>query len=334
EQTSPVGWRLAPPGEDTAEIASASVRYMRLCGQAAIAPEAAFPPLRALGATLSPDDWRQVAHRAANEGMTPLVYQYTVQAGLLQALPPEVAQAIGDGYRQTLVTNLGLLGEMRSLLAALDARGITIIPLKGLSLATRYYQRMELRPTSDIDLLAQRRDVPHSDQALRALGYAASHTRAVHGDRDMDYDTLLHGDLGYLSPKGTRIELHWELTHRPTYRFGLDVDQVWSRARMVEVAGKPVMGLSPSDELRFLCVHCTAGHQVTPASPRLIWLVDIALLARALPANWDWPAFMRETIALRLATPVYLALSLAHSCLNLEPPADLSALWDACLTPQ
>jgi hypothetical protein len=326
-ESASLAQRLGVP-DWQAEEARASVRFVRLCGQAAIYPRAASA-VKAAGAALDPNEWRQVVHIAANEGMAPLVYLQAASAGLLQVAPPEMGAALADSYRQTLVTNRSLMKDLHALLTEFDARGIEVIPLKGLSLAARYYEQLALRPTSDIDLLVRRRDVQRSDQALRELGYHSLNGQA----NSWNFDAMLHGDLGYANPKGTKIELHWELTHRPTYRAGLAPEPAWSRAQTSAVAGKPMRRLSVSDELRFLCVHCTAGHQVIPATIRLIWLVDIAKIVSTLPTDWDWSAFIKETVALRLATPLLLALSYAASYLNLEvPPDSLALLRDACDT--
>jgi hypothetical protein len=74
----------------------------------------------------------------------------------------------------------------------------------------------------------------------------------------------------------------------------------------------------------------TAGHQVVPASMRLIWLVDIAKLLSRLPPGWSWQDFLEETIALRLAMPVFLALGHCEAYLGVELPSGvLEALRDA-----
>jgi Uncharacterised nucleotidyltransferase len=318
------GKQLDLPNGPT-ETPSAAMRFVRLCGRATLVPTMA-DAVSAAGVRLSASDWRQVVHVAANEGMLPLVFVHAARAGLLQAMPAVTAQAIAVGHGQTLVNNRSLLGEQHALVAALDARGLPAIPLKGLSLAVRYYDQIGMRPTSDIDLLVRRADMRRVDRTLRELGYRSLGGRATL----WNFAALLHGDLCYASPKGAKLELHWELTHRATYRAGLSVDRAWAATRTTEVAGASMRCLSVSDELRFLCVHCTAGHQVVPAGMRLIWLVDIAKLLSSLPPRWSWQAFLEETIALRLAMPVYLALGYCEAYLGIElPPGALEALRDA-----
>jgi Uncharacterised nucleotidyltransferase len=323
------GKQLDLPNGPT-ETPSAAVWFVRLCGRATLFPTM-VDAVSAAGVRLSASDWRLVVHVAANEGMLPLVFLHVTRAGLLQAMPPETARAMADGYGQTLVNNRSLQREQHALIAALDAHAVPAIPLKGLSLAVRYYDQIGMRPTSDLDLLVRSTDLRRVEQTLRELGYRSLGGRATL----WNFAALLHGDLCYASPKGTKLELHWELTHRATYRIGLSVDRAWAAARTTEVAGVPMRCLSDSDELRFLCVHCTAGHQVVPASMRLIWLVDIAKLLSTLPPRWSWQAFLDETIALRLAMPVYLALGHCEASLGIElPPGALEALRDAASAQQ
>jgi hypothetical protein len=77
-------------------------------------------------------------------------------------------------------------------------------------------------------------------------------------------------------------------------------------------------------------VHSAAQHEQS----RLIWSIDIAELVRALPADWDWPEFVRETIAAGLATPVAAALAYCHKTIALPlSPSVLDALVRASSSP-
>ena len=328
-ESRPDSPEVAPPARHIeapdvqSEDVSAAVQFVRLCGRATLNPREALA-VHESGVALLPDEWLHVVHIAAASGMVPLVFLQAARAGLLQTMPTDVATALADGCRQTLVTNRSLLRQQQELLSALEARGIQAIVLKGLSLAVRYYQEIGLRPTSDVDLLVRRSDLQRADQVLRELGYQTQ------GGRPTIWND---GDLSYTSPKGHKLELHWELTHRPSYRIGLSAKRAWARAQTVDVANQPMRVLSASDELRFLCVHCTAGHRLRPEGPRLIWHMDIAQVVRTLPSSWDWPAFVEDTIALRLAAPVYQALNGCQASLGLRlPPDALDRLRDASTT--
>jgi hypothetical protein len=287
--------------------------------------------LRELSASLSAIEWQQILFAATAQGVASLVFVHAARAGLLAGMPPEVAGGLGDSYRQTLVTNRGLQREQEMVLSALAAQGIAAIALKGIGLAASCYGDIALRPIHDIDLLIRRSQVRLAGRVLHDLGYFPLRGRAQPGN----FVALLGADLSYAKDGGAMIELHWELTHRPVYRKGLSVSDAWQRSRATELHGKPVRRLSVGDELRFLSVHCTVDHPVGSAGIRLIWLADIAELIRALPGDWDWTAFLEETIARGLAAPVAVALTHCQALLDLElPPTALETLRAAAEMPE
>ena len=335
--------RIAPPVTAAAPLAGATepwqpqdrdvspgVRFVELCGRRSL-PPALADQLRELGAGLSATEWQQVLFAATAHGMAPLVFLHAAQVGLLASLPPAVAGGLGDSYRQTLVTNRGLQREQETILSALAARGVAAIPVKGITLAARYYGDLAVRPIHDIDLLVRRGQVRQAGQILKGLGYAPlyGHTRPG------NFAALLEAELSYARDEGAKVELHWELTQRPAYRGGLPASAAWRRTQMTELHGRMFRQLSASDELRFLCAHCTVDHPVTRSGIRMIWLVDIVELVQALPGDWDWPGFIQETIALGLAAPVAVALAHCQALLDLDlPPEALEALRAAAATPE
>jgi hypothetical protein len=120
--------------------------------------------------------------------------------------------------------------------------------------------------------------------------------------------------------------VHWELFNHATYRAGLPASVTWTRAERIDLLGRTVLYLAPADELRYLCVHFAAEHQLRP----LIWAVDIAELVGRLPASWDWASFVEETIEARLAWPVALSLRFCQKQLHLQlSDRVVDALWDA-----
>jgi hypothetical protein len=329
---SPVSY--APWHVDT-ENAPLAAQFVRLCGSVTLSSDSANR-LRALSVELSADEWRQVIHFAETEGMSALVFHHMAQLGLLTSAPANVTASLAASYQQALVTNSSLLRAQQAIISTLSSNGIQAIPLKGPSLALRLYGNLGLRPINDIDLLIRRRDIARLDQILQRHGYHPLGARA----KWMGYAALLHADLAYRAPQGAKIEMHWELTHQPIYRIGLRANSAWVRTRILTLMGNNMPCLDAADELRFLCLHCTVDHRLTMGHPmelariRLIWLVDIAQLIQSLPADWSWSTFTNETIALRLATPILIALAHCQAYLDLHvPPRVMDLLLEAALTP-
>jgi hypothetical protein len=274
------------------------------------------------GLRLGKADWDELATLARDNGIEGLVLHQAAAADLLPAMPEHVSQALLTAYRAAWLHNRRLRGHLARIIQALDARGIEVMPIKGVVLAERCYGELALRPITDLDLLVHRADLPVIGQNLVQLGF-----QPLHGESDpLAFRGLVYHAVAYSGPDGALVELHWQLANLPAYLPRMEADDLWRRARRIEFAGQLVWALAPGDELRYLCFHCTAQHQST----RLIWLVDIAELVRALPAEWNWQAFVDETITSGLATPVAVALERARSLLGLPLPGGvLEALWQA-----
>ena len=311
--------------EASADVESHVLRFLAHCGAPAL-DHAAREALRVFGERLDANDWRFLSAQARDQGMASLVFLHATQAGVLAMAPAEVAADLAASYAQRLVTSRQLQLAQRDVLAALSARGIQAMVLKGTSLAERYYGTVALRPVRDIDLLVRRAQLGATVDTLKRLGYTAQ--QGLGSARQ--FFALASSALGYQRADRVTVEVHWQLTSRPVYRPALDVRRAWTRALPLDGAGPRAMRLAPADELRYLCVHLAAEHGMS----RLIWLVDIAALVRSLGGDWDWEGFTAETIAARAATPVAVALRRASELLDLDvPPHALGHLQEATRAP-
>lgn len=286
-------------------------RFIRACGRRALSAEG-LARLREAGLALSPDEWYDVLGAGIRGGMESLAYAHAAAAALLDAMPAQVAEALKGAYITTLTDNLRLRNEQFRLLDKLRERGVAAVPFKGIALALRYYGDLALRPVGDIDLLIHHADAATAAGTLRELGY-----EPLEGEgKPLSFEALRNAALVYRRPNGPIAELHWCLASVPPYSLRFAAADVWARLGSQEIAGRTVPYLALGDELRYLCFHYAAQHQAA----RLIWLVDIAELVRALPPDWSWQAFTDETRALGLALPVVVALERAGRLVELELP--------------
>ncbi|WIG58077.1 MAG: hypothetical protein OJF49_000822 [Ktedonobacterales bacterium] len=284
--------------------------------------DAALAHVREVGLRLDTEQWRTALGIATLGGIASLVYAHAAAAGLLAAIPEEVRDEFSAAYRTTLVSNLRLRNEQATLLARLAEQGIEAVAVKGVALALRYYGNLALRPVGDIDLLVRRSQIESGAAVLREMGYVAlpgsGHARA--------FGALRNRALVYLKEDGPTVELHWDLASVPPYAERFATSAIWGRTQRMAVGSAEARYLDPADELRYLCFHYAAQHY----AERLIWLVDIAELVGALPADWDWLVFVNDTREAGLALPMAYALALAQQLLDLAiPTAALAALTEA-----
>lgn len=225
-----------------------------------------------------PEEWEALFHLAERHGTASLMYQNLSRMG--DAVPSFALAALRRRYESNVHKSLFLARELIRVLDCLDALGVEAIPYKGIVLAEVYYGDMALRQTGDMDLFVRARDVARIKKAVRDLGY----TLRVPIPEDAEEDYMASGyECTFDSPLGPNLlELQWALQPR-FYAVNYDMDGLFERAVNVTVAGRSVKTASAEDLVLVLAVHA-AKH----VWGRLIWLCDIAQIAKRGNVNWDW----------------------------------------------
>ena len=154
---------------------------------------------------------------------------------------------------------------------ALASAGVVPALLKGYGFAIRYHREPLLRPSSDIDILVRRDELPAVAAALRSLGL---HRYDDPGEEMEQY----HHHIAFTAPAG-HVEVHFRSTSglglkEGEERFALD-------AVPFVLEGREVRILRAEDELVYLAVHA-AQHLFQ----RLNWLYDLKLFLDNTPVDW------------------------------------------------
>jgi len=210
-----------------------------------------------------------------------------------------VAARLRPSFYRTWMRNQALLEVATEVTSALVALGVAVVRLKGVDLLTWAYPNPGLRPMDDIDVLVPRARVPQAIAGLMARGFRASASGF-----DLDYYLEHHFHVALIEPRrGAYVEVHWQLLDRYR-RGGLDADAVWATARPVD-RDRPHLGLRLGPELLWLHLalhldkhgpfhdvvlrHAGAAAAIGNSSSegRLLWLVDLALVARTTPLDVD-----------------------------------------------
>ena len=205
------------------------------------------------------DEWRQALELAEGEHVLPLMVSRLQQSGVV--LPDSTRELVEQAARDAAIAAFLWSSELKSLLRTFYAAEIPVIPLKGPSLAERFYGSATTRVCRDLDLLVQLDDIPRAEVVLARLGFLA-------GDRHDDYDhKWMRGTI--------KVELHFDVAN--PLEFNFDVAGAWERARRGSFAGEPAWMLAAEDEIFYLCLH-----GVRHRFDRLSLTVDISLAARSL----------------------------------------------------
>jgi hypothetical protein len=227
---------------------------------------------------------------------------------------------VEQGLWDSLVTGQAAMVErdnalLTRLLPALAASGCPALLLKGAALGRWLYAMPELRPVTDIDLIVAPDKRLDAHKVLVELGCLSD----GYSQHDLIANQARYRDRA----TGRDVDLHWALHVLPEVACRFDFDELM--ARSISLPAIPNgRALSRLDALMHSVVHYQA-HQ-PPADRPLIWLYDLALLARGL-GTAEWAALDRAVRVKQIAGLHAQALQEARRCFDLELPADLIDAW-------
>lgn len=228
-----------------------------------------------------------------------LAHAHHLEAILEQYLPPGSLSPIARQHLQSATRQLRLRAAIMTqafqiLQSAMQARGIPIIPLKGLAHAYTLYPSPSLRYFDDIDVLVPAEAAPEAVVALQRAGYAP-HPRALRPD--------WHHLIPYTHPQhGTTIEIHTALVRR--HPGGWPLADIWARAQHKMLAGRPTWLLDETDALIFTALH--ARHHLFS---KLNFVLEAVYLAQRVG---DTAALLQQVDAAGARTALAHLLRLAQ----------------------
>ena len=225
-----------------------------------------------------PVRWQRLFAIAHEHGTQPLLRQGL--SGLEEAVPSEELHFLEQNCQANLRKALLHARELIRIIEHLSARGIEVLPYKGLALAEALYGDIALRQSGDIDLLIHPQDLRGIRDAVGELGYTPHQPLSEMEERAY----LKSGyECAFDSAAGRNLlEVQWAIQPR-FYAVDLALEGLFQRAVEVTIAGHPMKTPSPEDLLLVLSVHA-AKHVWN----RLLWLCDIARLMSLPRLDWSW----------------------------------------------
>jgi len=275
-----------------------------------------------------PDAIARFIAAASFHGVLPLLDAEFRCRGEAGAWPRDIQLACLTAALARQDSERALRPEITRVLDALAADGVQPLVLKGGALAHSHYPEPALRPRSDTDLLVPPEQRAQAGRTLQRLGYAC----APGGSGEMVFSQALW------SRKDGRgavhfIDLHWRLNNAHVLARALTYPELATRSVALPALGAAARALAPVDALLVACLH-RAGHafetvQVAGAtrraSDRLVWLLDIHLLAGRM-SDSQFDAFAALASERRVRTLCRDALERARACFG---TAIAPAAWQA-----
>lgn len=260
----------------------------------------------------SPQQWSALVDESLRQGVAPLLYRRLQALGTWVAPPVASIERLQIAYFHNALRQQTVRAELRRILLAFRREGIRVVLLKGAHLADVVYGDPALRPMVDIDLLVAPADLARVERTLTTVGYSTTACPAG----DTDYTT--HQHMHPFDKRGALpIEVHRGLTPIDA-PFDVDLEGLWSRTRLVRVAGVEALVLSPEDLVHHLCVHVAYNHRFDVS---LLSLYDIGAAVAYLRAEIDWRRLAATANLDGTSRFVYCALSLVQATFGTEIPA-------------
>lgn len=227
-------------------------------------------------------------------------------------------------HRQALAEAMWDLQHRRVIAPVLEdlARdGIPAAVLKGTALACSLYPSPGLRPRGDTDLLVAEEDLTKVRACLGRHGFRRSSDHLA--------DRMTQEEWSRQGPDGGNdcIDLHWNLLRPWALSSLFDTGALLAKSRPLKRLSASAMMLDYPHALLHACVHRAShvsgayfvGSQVHYGGKRLIWLVDIDLLARAMDVT-EWQAFVDAAVGTRTARIAHEALVAASELIGTPLP--------------
>ncbi len=250
----------------------------------------------------------------AGQGLAPLAFYRLRENKLAGSMLPDLLTLLQRAYYRA-VADAALHGrELAMVLRALAGAGIVPMLFKGAVLAYTAYPSHTCRPMGDLDLWLDESEMSAAQAAIEQLGYVQRHKI----NRPAAFQALNDGEIQLIGsePGSGLIELHFGVFAGEWLRRTAQVrsGEVQERVVPVTILGQPAKMLAAEDAMIQLALHLAVNHQF--AYPWVRGLVDMALLARTQTVDWNLVADRAR--AWRVATPVWLALSLADTIVGLD----------------
>ncbi len=244
-------------------------------------------------------DWGLLVRRSGEEAVASLLYHCLKDYS--ERLPASTFEILKKAYVRNTARNLFMFKKTCPLLERISEQKLRVAVTRGARLAETVYQDWGLRSYVDIDFMAHPGDAPQLVEILKILGYwQDSHSSRFPKQKVSQLRWTVESGF---QKDGVNLDFHFSY---PGVEVPLDAyPDLWETAGSMQIFETDVRIFSLEYELCILCLHAQKHCYV-----RIIWLTDIAELARS--EGLDWNKVFDICREQSIAAPVYHALDLVN----------------------
>lgn len=196
--------------------------------------------------------------------------------------------------------NVRLMDGLARLSAQLREHDIDVLALKGAALNLTYYEALDLRPMSDLDLMVRQKDAVRAVEVL-----TESSCRRGHALVRPDFFPRFHyeTELETVERNPIRIDLHARPFRPLRCAATIPKNGFWEGSASIEIGGTAVRILAVEEQLIHL-----AAHSAFHGHCRLLWLYDLCRLIDTHRGGINWHRVVEIAQRFKLVLPVRSAL--------------------------
>jgi hypothetical protein len=259
-------------------------------------------------------DWQQILRKVERWGLASLVYTNLRQAAASAPVPPPIAERLRHLSHRDTIHGVARRELLRATLLRFSQAEVPVIVLKGAALAALVYPSASLRPMRDLDLLVRSSDRTRVDVVLHHLRTAPWLPPPAGARPDA---------IPYLgSERFSVLDVRDHISRSAAAR--IPIEELWERARPVEIESVPTLVLGDEDLLLNLALQLAeAGRFVGQVRV----LCDIGEVCRRYADAIDWSALVDRANRYAVGKELYYCLRLSHELIGASvPPRPLTEL--------
>lgn len=214
-------------------------------------------------------DYLQNGKITTQDALSDSYISYVQEHRLLHILPATLA-TVKQAQKSQHARGLKHSAELLQIFALFSAENLEVLTFKGPALSQILYKNSCTRFYKDIDIWADKKDIPKIVTHLSTLGY---HTTIEDVKNYINAKKYKDISLKHRQ-KNIEIELHWQITNVED-NYYLTFENAWKNKETLIIHGQEISTLSKQDNYRFLCFHAYRHFY-----RRLNWLLDIAILQK------------------------------------------------------
>jgi hypothetical protein len=266
----------------------------------------------------------EILHQARIHGIEALLFDCLSRGSADSSARVSLAEALKPTVVASVITEQLRRRILRDIHEDCAANDILLITLKGTALAYSLYQHPYHRSRGDTDLLVAEEDIARVEEILYRRGFV----RDYRGERTGSGQAIFRG--------GTRavqetIDLHWQVRDHLMLRDVMTFASIAEQKIPLPALSSYAYAPAPVDSMMLACLHRASNYSsvyhvdeceiIMP--DRLVWLLDIDLLARRLSAS-DWQLLERKARDLRITRIIVSALGASQAVFGTALPEGLA----------